>query len=124
MSSPSLPSRPSSLRNVAASRGTGETVPVVARAERGATATRPPASIVPVRNPIEERWPSPIARKLMTKRRLPGGTPDWSGAATMLGLHTAAPSMAYSLVKVAPSSSCRVSVSVRAGSSRSAISDA
>ena len=64
--------------------------------------------IVPVRNPIEELWPSPMARTLMTNRTLPGLTPVWSGCITMLGLQRAAPSMAYSLVKVAPSSRRRV----------------
>ena len=63
---------------------------------------------VPVRKPIEELWPSPIARTLITKRTLPGLVPAWSGCSTMLGLQRAAPSMAYSLVKVAPSSKRRV----------------
>ena len=41
--------------------------------------------------------------------------PIWSGCATMLGLHNAAPSIAYSLVNVAPSNSIRVSDSSRVG---------
>ncbi len=45
-----------------------------------------------------------MARTLITNRRPPAATPDWSGWATMLGLQRAAPSMAYSLVNVAPSS--------------------
>ena len=40
----------------------------------------------PVRNPIEERWPSPIWRTLMTNRSAPCGTSDWSGCATMRGV--------------------------------------
>ena len=70
---------------------------------------------MPVRNPIEDWCPSPIPRTLITKRRLPAAVPVWSGWATMLGLHSAAPSMAYSLVKVAPSNSIRASESSQAG---------
>ena len=33
----------------------------------------PAASTTPVRNPIEDRCPSPIARTLITNRRLPAG---------------------------------------------------
>ena len=71
--------------------------------------TRPAASTTPVRNPIEERCPSPMPRTLITNRRLPAAVPVWSGWATMLGLHSAAPSMAYSLVNVAPSNNIRAS---------------
>ena len=35
--------------------------------------------IVPVRKPIEELWPSPMARTLMTKRISPGVTPRLIG---------------------------------------------
>jgi hypothetical protein len=35
-------------------------------------------------------WPSPIIRRLSTKRVSPGATPDWSGAATIDGFVTAA----------------------------------
>src|SRR5271165_5914736 len=39
----------------------------------------PPALMTPVRNPIEERCPSPIPRTLITNRRLPATVPVWSG---------------------------------------------
>ena len=41
---------------------------------------------------MEEMWPSPVARRLMMKRRQPSGTPDWSGWGTIDGLNKAADS--------------------------------
>ena len=84
----------------------------------------PAPVIVPSRNPMDELCPSPIARTLMRNRTLPGLTIVWSGCSTMLGLHSAAPSRAYSLVKVAPSSSRRAGESRHSESSRSASSSA
>ena len=57
------------------------------------------ASTVPERNVIEEMCPSPVARKLSTNRREPGGKPVWSGCQTIDGLNSAADSNEYSLVK-------------------------
>ena len=88
------------------------------------TATSPAASTVPVRNPMLDRWPSPMPRTLMTKRTEPTGAEDWSGWATMLGLHSDAASMEYSWVKVAPSRSQRSGLSSASGSSRLAIRSA
>ena len=56
-----------------------------------------------------------MPRTLITNRRLPAAVPLWSGWATMLGLHNAAPSMAYSLVNVAPSNNIRASESSLSG---------
>ena len=53
----------------------------------------------PVRNSIEEMWPSPTARRLRTNRVSPGPRPDWSGWATIDGLQRAAASTEYSAVK-------------------------
>ena len=64
---------------------------------------------------MDERCPSPMPRTLITNRRLPAAVPAWSGWATMLGLHNAAPSMAYSLVNVAPSNNFRASESPPVG---------
>ena len=49
--------------------------PFVAKVGVGSKSTSPEPAIVPVRKPIEELWPSPIARTLMTNRRPPGLTP-------------------------------------------------
>ncbi len=76
---------------------------------RSSRVAHPAASMTPVRNSIEERCPSPMPRMLITNRRQPPAVPAWSGCATILGLHNAAPSMAYSLVNAAPSSSIRIS---------------
>jgi hypothetical protein len=53
----------------------------------------------PVRNSTHERWPSPTARTLITNLTSPGARPLWSGWVTMDGLHSAADSTAYSMVK-------------------------
>ena len=76
---------------------------------------RPAASTTPVRNPIEERCPSrcPDAHH---ESQAAAAVPVWSGWATMLGLHNAAPSMAYSLVNAAPSNNIRASESALSGS--------
>ena len=76
----------------------------------------PPTVVLP-RGPQDRVWReevfgpvvSAIPRTLITNRKLPGAESVWSGWATMLGLHSAAPSMEYSLVKVAPSNSIRAS---------------
>ena len=117
-------SRASSLRNTAASSSVELTDPTVANRFGASTATPPSASTVPVRNPMDDRCPSPIPRTLITKRRLPAAAPAWSGWATMLGLHRAAPSMAYSLVNVAPSSNIRADERCMPASRRSASSAA
>ena len=72
-------------------------------------------SMIPDRNSIDERCPSPIARRLTMKRSSPAVSPDWSGAGTMDGLESAAASMEYSWVKYAPMRS-RCSRSRRPGS--------
>ena len=92
-------------------------------AKRSARRSRPGPGVVtaPV-DPMDERCPSPIPRTLIKNRRLPAAVSVWSGWATMLGLHSAAPSMAYSLVKVAPSNSIRASERWMPGSRRSASS--
>ena len=59
----------------------------------------PPGPVTPVRNSIDETCPSPIARRLMTKRSSPSATPDWSGDATIDGFVSAAASTEYSWVK-------------------------
>lgn len=61
----------------------------------------------PERNSIEDRWPSPMARTLITNRTWPEASPVWSGWATIEGLHSAADSTEYSWVKYAPMSCCR-----------------
>jgi hypothetical protein len=66
--------------------------------------------------PIEEMCPSPMPRTLSATRAWPACRPPWSGPSTALGLHRAAASVAYSAVKVAPSSSVRAAVSSRASS--------
>ena len=68
------------------------------------------ASIVPLRNVIDEIWPSPVARRLSKNRRTPGSNPDWSGCQTIDGLNNAADSRAYSWVKYAPISIRRFSL--------------
>ena len=60
---------------------------------------RPPASMMPERNSIDERCPSPMARRLKTKRCSPGASPSWLGAGTIEGLVSAADSIEYSWVK-------------------------
>jgi hypothetical protein len=60
---------------------------------------RPCESMMPDRNWIDERCPSPIPRRLMMKRHASPATPLWSGAGTIEGLLSAAASIAYSCVK-------------------------
>ena len=43
-------------------------------------------SITPDLKVIDEICPSPVARKLKIKRRLPSGKSDWSGCHTIEGL--------------------------------------
>ena len=100
------------------------TAPTLANGAGSSIVTPPAASTTPVRNPMDERCPSPMPRTLITNRRLPAAVPVWSGWATMLGLHKAAPSMAYSLVNAAPSNNIRASDSCRSASRRSASSRA
>ena len=57
---------------------------------------------------MEEMCPSPVARRLITKRSDPGGSPSWLGCGTTEGLNSAAHSSAYSLVKNEPMSRRRV----------------
>jgi len=64
----------------------------------------PASSTTPVRKPDGRTVAPPrCPGTLITNRRLPGAVPVWSGCATILGLHNAAPSIAYSLVNTAPS---------------------
>ena len=56
---------------------------------------------------IEETCPSPVARRLITKRTEPGGTPSCRNAGTIEGLKRATDSRAYSMLKQAPSKSRR-----------------
>ena len=65
----------------------------------GSTAMLPSAAMVPVRNVSDDTCPSPTARRLRIKRRLPAGVPDWSGCGTMLGLNSADASNEYSFMK-------------------------
>src|ERR1700722_795206 len=58
--------------------------------------------MIPVRKVMEEICPSPVARKLRTKRRAPKGRSDWSGCGTMEGLNSAADSKEYSQTKYDP----------------------
>lgn len=51
----------------------------------------------------------------MTNRRLPTAVPAWCGCATMLALRNAAPSIAYSLVNIAPSNNIRASERITGG---------
>ena len=87
--------------------GFAKSTGTVARSARlyllgGSTLTLPWASIRPRRKTIDEICPSPVARRLITKRTEPGGTFDWSMAVTIDGLNKAAHSIAYSMVKQAP----------------------
>ena len=45
---------------------------------------------MPSRNTIELMWPSPTARRLITKRVAPPVQPDWSGCGTIDGFISAA----------------------------------
>ena len=63
--------------------------------------------MMPERNSIDEMCPSPVARRLITKRKAPGGTSLWSGWGTIEGLKSAADSKAYSPENIAPMSSLR-----------------
>ena len=63
----------------AASRGTSSAssvavldVPAVVNGPGSSIVTAPSSSRTPVRKPIDERWPSPIWRTLITKRSVPG----------------------------------------------------
>ena len=56
---------------------------------------------------IEETCPSPVARRLITNRTEPGGTPSCRNAGTIEGLKSATDSRAYSMLKQAPSKSRR-----------------
>jgi hypothetical protein len=47
----------------------------ITEVETGANTRSPSILTRPSRNSIDERWPSPVARKLMMKRRAPAGTP-------------------------------------------------
>ena len=98
--------------------GVSPAMPVVMWPPGSSTTTSPHVSMVPVRNPMEERWPSPMHRVLITKRSIPGASPDWSGWTTADGLHSAAPSTANSCEKQAPMSRQRSSESGTWGSIR------
>ena len=54
---------------------------------------------IPVRNVTELTWPSPVARRLSTKRSSPAAKPAWSGCATIDGLNSAEASKLYSWMK-------------------------
>jgi hypothetical protein len=58
-----------------------------------------PTAMVPARNVSDDTCPSPTARRLRMKRRLPFAIPDWSGCGTMLGLNSADASKEYSCRK-------------------------
>ena len=57
---------------------------------------------------MDEMCPSPVARRLITKRNAPSGRLLWSGCGTTDGLNRAAHSSAYSLVKYEPISNRRL----------------
>jgi hypothetical protein len=81
--------------------------------------TVPSAVTEPVRKPIEDRWPSPTPRTLTTNCAVPDGS---SGeCSTADGLHRAAPSIEYSWVNDAPSSSRRAAEMLAASPSMRAI---
>ena len=63
--------------------------------------------MIPTRKMIDETCPSPVARRLITNRTEPGGTPSCRNAGTIEGLKSATDSRAYSIVKQAPSKSRR-----------------
>ena len=48
---------------------------------------------------MEDRWPSPICRRLIATRSSPAASSVWSGCGTIDGLHSAAASTAYSWLK-------------------------
>ena len=98
-------------RNASAWSVADDTAPVSAWVPAGSSDTCPCSSTDADRKLIDERWPSPIPRVLMTRSRLPGAAPDWSGAGTSDGLHRAAASTLYSWVNAAPRSMRRSSVS-------------
>jgi len=72
---------------------------LVASRAVGSTVMPPSAAMAPVRNVSDDTCPSPTARRLRMKRRLPLGIPDWSGCGTMLGLNSAEASKEYSCRK-------------------------
>ena len=76
--------------------GLGTISGTVTKRETGSTRISPSGAMTPVRNSMEEMWPSPVARRLMMKRRAPSGDAVWSGCGTMEGLNSAADSSAYS----------------------------
>jgi hypothetical protein len=88
--------------------GSGSTFGVVARFEIFSTSIEQSLRSTPVRNSIEEIWPSPIDRSVRMKRRSPSPRSPWSGCGTIDGLHNAADSIAYSPVKSAPIKSRRL----------------
>ena len=55
-------------------------LPVIAYRLGFSIVISPPASITPERNSMDEMWPSPMARRLMTNRRSPASRPDLIGS--------------------------------------------
>ena len=66
---------------------------------RGSKVHCAPGPTTAEQKPIEEMCPSPMPRRLSATRAWPVRRPPWSGPSTALGLHRAAPSVAYSAVK-------------------------
>ena len=101
---------------LAVERPPASTVPASGRARRRRRRRSPArvdgARAEPDAGPVALADPADAHDEPQRRRR---GTPDWSGCATMLGLHSDAASMAYSWVKVAPSSSQRSSAEVGVG---------
>ena len=64
------------MEDGAASNTAGCTVPMTGHGAAPSIETRPFVSTVPVRNPIDERWPSPMLRTLMMNRAVPAGDED------------------------------------------------
>ena len=109
------PSGPSTAQKVRRSRrkaALSNSVGTTSRSGRldapgGSIWRSPSGPMTPRRNTTDETCPSPMARRLIRKRTLPGGTPSWSRAGTIDGLNSATDSRAYSIVKQAPISSRR-----------------
>ena len=59
-------------------------------AETGSIDTCPSDQMMPRRKMIDEMCPSPTARRLITKRTAPSGSPLWTRAGTIDGLNSAA----------------------------------
>ena len=91
--------------------GVAVATPATAGSARGAKDQFSPGPISAVQKPIEEMCPSPIARRLSADPGLAVLQAALVRVQHRAGLHSAAPSVAYSAVNVAPSTTARAGLS-------------